>query len=58
MQQFLNNLIEFVKLIKLPIIAIIMVLALLKVTYLKFINDQYKQNLGKDSKTKKDTLGA
>ena len=58
MEQFLNNLTELVKLIKLPAIIIIMVLTLLKVFSVRMINDQYKQNLGKDTITKKDTLGA
>ena len=58
MEQFLNNLTELVKLIKLPAIIIIMVLTILKVFSVRFINDQYKQNLGKNSKTEKDGLEA
>jgi len=58
MEQFLNNLTQFVGLIRLPMTIIIMVLTLLKVFSVRMINDQYKQNLGKDTITKKDTLGA
>jgi hypothetical protein len=56
MLQFLTNLIQFIELIRLPLIVIIMVLTILKVFSLRMIDNQYKQNLNNDSKLEDDRL--
>ena len=56
MLQFLTNLIQFIELIRLPLIVIIMVLTILKVFSLRMIDNEYKQNLNKDSKLEDDRL--
>jgi len=56
MLQFLTNLIQFIELIRLPLIVIIMVLTILKVFSLRMIDNQYKQNLNKNSKLEDDRL--